>query len=169
MSRSVTPVDNWTDPGPAIEGYMNLRGLSQQMFRDFDEMLDLEGRASRGEKLKLTQGQKLRMVRTVRSATNIYFVFAPQHNLIKIGQAIDINKRLSTLRSGSPAQLKLLAHVRFFGDLEGFLHAQLKEHQSHGEWFHAEDRVLSIVEAAIDDGVSGIMRVLNIDIASLPA
>ncbi|MGA0630033.1 GIY-YIG nuclease family protein [Pseudomonas aeruginosa] len=109
------------------------------------------------------------MVRAIRATTNIYFIFAPQHSLIKIGQALDVNKRLSSLRSGSPATLTLLACVRFFGDLETFLHINLDQYRSHGEWFRAEGAVLDVVEAAQDYGVDGIMKSLRVDIASLPA
>lgn len=168
MSRSVAS-DNWICKGPSIQGYSRFSGLSQRMFSDFQEMIDLETRAENGERLKLTPEQKMRMVRAIRATTNIYFIFAPQHRLIKIGQALDVNKRLSSLRSGSPAVLNLLACVRFFGDLEAFLHKRLEAYHSHGEWFRAEDLVLDVVESALDSGVSGIMKSLQVDIASLPA
>ncbi|MGU2448133.1 GIY-YIG nuclease family protein [Pseudomonas aeruginosa] len=168
MSHSVS-AGNWTCKGPAIQGYSRLSGLSQRMFSDFQEMVDLESRAENGERLYLTPKQKMRMVRAIRATTNIYFIFAPQHSLIKIGQALDVNKRLSSLRSGSPATLTLLACVRFFGDLETFLHINLDQYRSHGEWFRAEGAVLDVVEAAQDYGVDGIMKSLRVDIASLPA
>lgn len=157
---------NWTAPDP-IPAYSNYSGMCKAMFEDIELMLELEQKLERKERIELDEETKRRMFRAVRAATNIYFVSAPNQGLIKIGKATDVNARLSSLRSGSPAELNLLAQVRFFPELEKFLHKQLKEHKSHGEWFKATDEVLAVVEAAIDEGHRGIMKALKVDIATL--
>lgn len=158
---------NWSVPYD-VPTYIHYSGISQAMFKDIDMMVELEEKLSRKERIALDDEEKMRMFRAVRCATNIYFISAPSQGLIKIGKANNVHNRLITLRSGSPAELNLLASVRFFPVMEKFLHKQLAAHKSHGEWFKATDEVLNVVEAALDHGSRGIMEALNIDIASLP-
>lgn len=147
--------------------YRNYRGFRKEMVFDVEELDLLAARAESGEKLSLTDDQKIRMIRATRCCTNIYFILSADHALIKIGQAIDVSKRLSALRSSSPAPLSLLCSVRAFGEFEGFLHKQLADRRRHGEWFAADEFVLSVTEAAIDRGVRGVISALGLDIASL--
>lgn len=158
---------NWSEPYE-VPTYVHYYGINQAMFDDIDMMIELEEKLARKERISLDEQTKMRMFRTVRSATNIYFVSAPEQGLIKIGRANDVSSRLSSLRCGSPSELNLLASVRFFPVMEKFLHKQLAAHKSHGEWFKAANDVLSVAEAALEHGPRGIMAALNIDIASLP-
>ncbi len=148
--------------------YVNMSsGFNRQMLLEVEEFEEIERRHLDGEKLNLDEEIKSRLVRAVRCMTNVYFILAPDSMLIKIGQAKDVPKRLSSLRSSSPCELRLLASVRCYGDLESFLHKRLLSSRVHGEWFRPDDRVLAAVEGAIDGGVRGILSALKIDIADL--
>jgi len=148
--------------------YVNLGSCySKKMLLEVEEFEDIERRHLAGEKLNLDEDTKSRLVRAVRCITNVYFILAPDQLKIKIGQARDVNKRLNSLRGSSPCELRLLASVRSYGDFEAYLHKKLAASRLHGEWFMADEKVLSVVEAAIDGGAREILAALNIDIDAI--
>jgi hypothetical protein len=147
--------------------YTNLSGFNKQMLLEVEEFEEVERRHAAGEKFNLDEETKARLVRAVRCMTNIYFIFAPSQMLIKIGQAKDVNKRLSSLRGSSPCELRLLATVRSYGDFEHFLHKKLATSRAHGEWFRPDERVLSAVEAAVDGGARQILGALQINVDAI--
>lgn len=67
---------------------------------------------------------------------------------VKIGVALNVQRRLEALQIGNPRELVV---VMEFGpmtskaayELENFYHRQFKPHQIRGEWFHA--RVLKLL------------------------
>lgn len=138
--------------------------FNKQMLLEVEEFEEIERRHKAGEKVSLDEGARSRLVRAVRCMTNVYFILAPDQLQIKIGQAKDVNRRLSSLRGSSPCELRLIASVRSYGDFEAYLHKKLAGSRLHGEWFKADDQVLSVVEAAIDGGAREILVALNIDI-----
>lgn len=148
--------------------YVNFgSAYSKAMLLEVEEFEDIERRHLAGEKLSLDEDTKSRLVRAVRCITNVYFILAPDQLKIKIGQAKDVNKRLNSLRGSSPCELRLLASVRSYGDFEAYLHKKLAASRLHGEWFRADEQVLSVVEAAIDGGAREILAALNIDIDAI--
>jgi len=140
---------------------------SKQMLLEVEEFEDIERRHLAGERFDLDEDTKSRLVRAVRCMTNVYFILAPDQLQIKIGQAKDVNKRLNSLRGSSPCELRLLASVRSYGDFEMYLHKKLAASRLRGEWFKADEQVLSVVEAAIDGGPRAILAALNIDIDAI--
>lgn len=76
--------------------------------------------------------------------------FAECSGRIKIGIATNVQARLSQLRTGAGAPVKLIARVG--GDLvtERALHRKLKAHRIDGEWYHD----CSDVRAAIQNSVN---------------
>lgn len=145
--------------------YSNLSAnFNKQMLLEVEEFEEVERRHKAGEKISLDEDARSRLVRAVRCMTNVYFILAPDQLKIKIGQAKDVNKRLSALRTCSPCELRLLASVRSYGDFEMYLHKKLAASRLHGEWFRADDQVLAVVEAAIDGGAREILGALNINI-----
>ena len=70
-------------------------------------------------------------------AGSVYLVSAPQQGLVKIGQALNVGARLSSLKTGSPVPLELLATIpiRPPYTLEMDLHARFSHLRHHGEWF----------------------------------
>jgi len=67
---------------------------------------------------------------------------------IKIGTAIDVEKRLVGLQCASPWPLRLLAVMEGGSGLETRLHRDLRSHRIRGEWFHPSPRVLAQVAHA---------------------
>lgn len=65
----------------------------------------------------------------------VYFIEAPDLNRIKIGKAVDPEKRLATLQVGSPVQLKLIAKIPGGCSLERELHDAFSDARLDGEWF----------------------------------
>lgn len=65
----------------------------------------------------------------------IYFIAAPDFGAVKIGLAVNPQKRLSSIQSSCPCDLKLLAVC--FGDreVEQALHRQFAQDRRRGEWF----------------------------------
>jgi excisionase family DNA binding protein len=65
------------------------------------------------------------------------YILQAANGLVKIGQSIHVNKRVSLIRSGSPLPVALLHVVETdqAGDLERALHARFASRRHHGEWF----------------------------------
>lgn len=66
--------------------------------------------------------------------------------LIKIGSAIDVAKRVADLQIGSPVPLTVIAHTPLMdAQLEFDIHRRLRGHRQHGEWFRHEGDVITVV------------------------
>jgi len=80
----------------------------------------------------------------------VYFIYNKDSNAIKIGRAKDLTKRMQSLQTSSPSQLKLIKSVQVEGaknaqDLEQSLHKQFGEIRLAGEWFKAEVHLLEYI------------------------
>nr|WP_292760033.1 GIY-YIG nuclease family protein [Nostoc sp. NOS(2021)] len=69
---------------------------------------------------------------------------------MKIGRAKDVAKRVKSLQTSSPAELKLIKIVQVKGseeaqELEQSLHKQFSEIRLAGEWFKAEVNLLEYI------------------------
>lgn len=64
----------------------------------------------------------------------VYFIGADV-GCVKIGEALDPDRRLRTLQSGSPVQLRILATTFGGPVLERDYHRKFAAHRLHGEWF----------------------------------
>lgn len=82
------------------------------------------------------------------STSWVYFVEAVDLNLIKIGYALDLEKRFTALMTSSPAALSLLGVLRGGPRLEMAIHEQLAAHRAHGEWFRKTPEVMAVVATA---------------------
>lgn len=69
---------------------------------------------------------------------DLYLIQATATGAIKIGRSKDPVERLTTLQTGSPCKLILLARFEGKGFLEKSLHRDLAEYRLSGEWFKAE-------------------------------
>lgn len=79
-----------------------------------------------------------------------YFIQGVDGGPIKIGRSVDPLSRLSSLQTGSPVVLKMLATVP--GELlpEEALHKAFADLRTHGEWFSADPQLLSLIESLPD-------------------
>lgn len=72
-------------------------------------------------------------------------------NYVKIGNAINPEKRVKHLQIGNPFPLELIAKLPFptkkTAELyERELHHRLRKHRAFGEWFHEEGMMLALKE-----------------------
>jgi hypothetical protein len=81
---------------------------------------------------------------SLNSPTRVYFVQAMLSGLVKIGIATDPNGRLSSLRSGSPEPLELIASVPANKLFEQYLHGVFEPLHSHSEWYHPHWTIYSV-------------------------
>lgn len=63
---------------------------------------------------------------------------------IKIGIAVDPNRRLSELRIGCPYPMQMLATCPGDDMLERQLHATFRDDRIHGEWFTCTPKLLEL-------------------------
>lgn len=87
--------------------------------------------------------------KAIRQAmAQVYFIEAVGLDLVKIGYAVDLEKRFTNLMTASPAALTLLGVLPGGAKLEMELHAKLADHRAHGEWFHKTPEVMAVVATA---------------------
>ena len=76
----------------------------------------------------------------------IYFIQGATTRLIKIGKAVDCQRRLRKLQTGSPDKLHLLKE--FYTDDEStelLLHNRFYFCRRHGEWFYPKTLLLEVI------------------------
>ena len=80
----------------------------------------------------------------------LYFIQGLQTGLIKIGKTQDFNvdKRLSSLQTGSPDKLILLKAVQYPAkyNCEKAVHRHFSEFRVHGEWFTPEPELMDFID-----------------------
>ena len=80
----------------------------------------------------------------------IYFILNRDSNAIKIGHAKNLEKRIKTLQTSSPAKLTLIKSIQVGSsseakELERSLHRKFNEIRITGEWFKAEVDLLEYI------------------------
>ncbi|MDA0268200.1 MAG: GIY-YIG nuclease family protein [Cyanobacteria bacterium] len=81
----------------------------------------------------------------------VYFIFNADSDAIKIGRAKDVEKRLRSLQTASPIELKLLKIIPLQSEaqakgLEGALHGKFWHLRMQGEWFKAEQSLMVYIK-----------------------
>lgn len=64
--------------------------------------------------------------------------YAALPQLVKIGRAKNIRKRINSLSTGAPGGVILRAMLSADPDDEGAFHKRFEHHRFDGEWFHAD-------------------------------
>ena len=85
----------------------------------------------------------------------IYTYFVTGAGLVKIGRAVDVERRFKALQSSSPVRLKLIHSIE--GDYESMLHEHFKEKREHGEWFKVDVIMLALIQTIKRDGPMKIL------------
>lgn len=75
----------------------------------------------------------------------VYFLQASPDGLIKIGYTSNLDSRISSIRSDSPSEIRLLASVDGTRELEAELHEEFASYNQHGEWFKPSREILQYV------------------------
>ena len=85
-----------------------------------------------------------------------YIVEAIGTGTVKIGKAVDINKRLSGLQTGSPVELRVAASIN--EDIESDLHHKHAKARIRGEWFEITPDIVSLVNR-LGGKLGGVPRI----------
>lgn len=76
----------------------------------------------------------------------VYFILSEHSKTVKIGYSSTPEKRLDSLQTGSPVQLKLIGKLQATKSDEASFHARYQKYRTHGEWFALpQDEVDAIV------------------------
>ena len=98
-----------------------------------------------GNRLLSLDGDKL-----AKTAHFVYFILNSDSKAIKIGRAKNLEQRIRSLQTSSPAHLKLIKSVQVDGaekaiELEKALHQQFQAIRLAGEWFKAEPLLIEYI------------------------
>ena len=110
----------------------------------FARITDLNGgsvRSCGGDVHKTIPAQAKRW--EVRGKRGTYAIKAVGTDLVKIGAARDFKARMWKMQPFCPVELRMVASSE--SDIEKRLHVLLKPHRAHGEWFHANEKVMSVI------------------------
>lgn len=94
-----------------------------------------------------------------RGENVLYAVEANQR--VKLGISTNLEKRMSDMQTSSPIKLKILRILKGATRAkESYIHFLLLELRSHGEWFHAEQWLINLLECVsdVDDLTAGIEK-----------
>lgn len=77
----------------------------------------------------------------------VYFIHSEESNAVKIGRAKNVEKRLKSLQTAHPHELKVIKSFKVKGvkaarELENSLHQKFNYLRLSGEWFKAEPELL---------------------------
>jgi hypothetical protein len=84
-----------------------------------------------------------------------YVYIIQQADLVKIGRAVDVNKRLKTLEIGNPGGFQVLATIPAHAAIEGAIQARFKHLRERGEWFRLDPDLAAFI-ARLQQGANPI-------------
>lgn len=94
----------------------------------------------------LTADEKLAIERA-RPQWWVYFVQAGSDGPIKIGVALDVEKRRTQLQEASWEKLTILARVPGDQGTERMLHEEFRDFRIRGEWFRPDPVLLTFIDS----------------------
>lgn len=103
-------------------------------------------------------------IRTRPTGQFVYVIGAVRHHMenhpVKVGISGDVSRRLHSIQTGSPVDLKVYYHVRCpegrAREIESQCHELLKDHAIRGEWFKCSPReALHLAETLAFQAVHG--------------
>lgn len=77
----------------------------------------------------------------------VYFAGNIKNNLIKIGKANHVKRRIAGWSSGFPYDITLLLTLEGNEELEKSLHYHFRKYRLKGEWFTASEEILNFISA----------------------
>jgi hypothetical protein len=93
--------------------------------------------------------ERLRQVlkdRNLRYGGWVYFIAAEGVDLVKIGFAVDIERRLASLSGVSPVALTLAGFMEGPRELESEVHDYFSEEREHYGWFRLSDALQTFID-----------------------
>lgn len=141
--------------------FKSYKPFKESMIQDVEDFLVFQKEVEQGKTIILAPKDRERFIKTMQHVAQIYFICSPETCLIKIGRSNNIEKRLKTMQSISPYKIVLLSAITAHKSFEYYLHQKLNSSRSHGEWFNADDKVLSVIDISLEKGVKGIYEYLE--------
>lgn len=86
----------------------------------------------------------------------VYFLSAPESNVVKIGRSINPAKRIAALQAQSPCQLVLRGAIVGDETVERKAHELLAPYRHHGEWFSAVPEVQKSIARWLAGDISAL-------------
>jgi len=94
-------------------------------------------------------------IRETREWRQVYFIEAEGLNMVKIGCADRVMRRLAELQTGCPVKLKVrgVYHTDDASGLEARFHRTYAHLRTHGEWFRMDDDLayMSLGSGVVDE------------------
>src|SRR5713101_6596438 len=87
----------------------------------------------------------------------VYFMQGEKTGLIKVGWAIDAEKRLKSLQTGSPDRLTILAVIEN-QHKDAPYHTQFRKAWAFGEWFNPTPELMKFIDTLPKHRTRGIYR-----------
>lgn len=97
----------------------------------------------------------------------VYFIKTRDNaQLIKIGKAADVQKRLGQLQTGNASQLKLMGTIECSSEMEALelerkLHEMFKDLRVRGEWFRCSQNLRNFIRASCSKDKKSASRALR--------
>jgi hypothetical protein len=80
----------------------------------------------------------------------VYFIAATRLNAVKVGVTNNLRKRLTSLQTGCPEELTLLASLPGNERHEKYVKDALMTHRIRGEWFRLNGATRELIQGFID-------------------
>jgi len=75
----------------------------------------------------------------------VYFVGNIEHGVCKIGNSISPHKRISSIQTGCPFEIKMFGFINGTKKDEKKFHNKFAKHRISGEWFLIKDELLDFI------------------------
>lgn len=90
--------------------------------------------------------RRVRQPISVPTETEVVYVVQPEAmQMVKIGSARDVNKRVTDLQAGCPVGLRVVAQLVCIKTMEFMIHAAFQEERRHNEWFALSPRLIDFI------------------------
>ncbi len=91
---------------------------------------------------------------TAKPPCYVYFILNYDSKAVKIGIAKNVGRRMASLQTSSPSELKLIGKIRAKSvakarELEKSLHQTFDKYLIRGEWFKAEIDLLNYIQETL--------------------
>lgn len=162
MHEIVRPFDReggWTDREGALREWEEaVRGLSL--------LEEAERKNAEKNLFMLGKEDQERIFRVAPYSTYLYFVYAHEGSLIKIGKTDHPKRRLACIRTQSAVPISILAVIRAHERHERMLHDALAKDRVRGEWFRPTPELLGVIERCQDEGIAPVHKFIMDRLAS---
>lgn len=129
----------------AAEAKLGRKVYMATMYRVVKEMRREKGIPDAGGASGRLPGNPTLREHPRRKQRRVYF--ARSGNKVKIGVATKVNGRISTIQSGSPAKIELLACIPGGVEMERKMHMRFAKLRIRGEWFRYKGELMEYVQS----------------------